>query len=244
MCGFNRESEVGRKAVEYVLSCQTDEGDIRGFLANQYATYYTGALLFLIVEVGYEGDARVERAFEWLLSMRQHDGAWSIPMITHKLSREKQMELSSQHREPLQPDRSRPFSHNATGMILRAFAAHSARRRSDEARRAALLLSTRFFEKDAYTSYQAGRYWMQFQYPYWWNDLVSALDSVSLVGIPSKNNNVARALDWLRDNQQQSGLWNTSYAKQGGKLRQHAGSGGQEEWVSLAICRVLRRYSG
>ncbi|MFQ5891193.1 MAG: hypothetical protein ACE5HW_00175, partial [Candidatus Methanofastidiosia archaeon] len=32
-----------RKAAEFLFSCQTKEGDIRGMIANQYATYYTGA---------------------------------------------------------------------------------------------------------------------------------------------------------------------------------------------------------
>ena len=244
MYGFTRENSAGEKAAEYILSCQTDKGDIRGILANQYTTYYTGALLFLLVEAGYEGDPRLERAFEWLLSMRQDDGAWSVPMMMHKLSRQEQMELSSQHREPVQPDRTKPFSHNATGMILRAFAAHSVRRRSEAARIAALLLTTRFFKRDAYASYEAARYWIQFQYPFWWNQLVSALDSVSLIGISREDENVAQALAWLADKQQESGLWRTSYAVAEGKVKEHAASKGQSQWVSLAICRVLKRYYG
>ncbi len=242
MYGFTRESPVGEKAAEYILSCQTDEGDIRGMLANQYATYYTGALLYLLVEAGYEGDPRVEKAFEWLLWMRQDDRAWSVPIITHKLTRQQQTELSSQHLDPLQPDRTKPFSHNATGMILRAFAAHSGRRRSEAARTAASMLTTRFFKPDAYTSYRAARYWVQFQYPYWWNQLVAALDSVSLIGIPKADKNVGQALAWLVDHQQGTGLWKSSYAAAEGGAREHPGAKGQAEWVSLAICRVLKRY--
>ncbi len=240
MYGFTRENPVGEKAAEFILSCQTEEGDIRGFLANQYASYYTGALLFLLIEAGYANDPRVEKAFQWLLAMRQNDGAWSIPMITHKLDRETILELSSQYREPLQLDRTKPFSHNATGMILRAFAAHHRYRKSPAARHAAELLASRFFHKDAYTSYQAERYWIMFQYPYWWNQLVSALDSVSLIGVPKENENVSKALDWLIEHQQENGLWKPSYAK-GGKA--HAASKDSGPWVSLAICRILKRYA-
>lgn len=241
MYGFNREHPVGEKAAEFILSCQTEEGDIRGFLANQYATYYTGALLFLLIEAGYGDDPRVEKAFQWLLSMRQDDRAWSVPMITHMLDRETQHELSSQHRPPLQPDRSKPFSHNATGMILRAFAAHPRHRKSAEANHAATLLASRFFQRDAHTSYQAERYWIMFAYPYWWNQLVAALDSISLIGIPKENENVSKALDWLIEHQQESGLWKSTYAE-GGKA--HAGSKDSAPWVSLVICRVLKRYFG
>ncbi len=238
MYGFTRESPVGAKAAEFILSCQTEEGDIRGILAKQYTTYYTGALLFLLIEAGYADDPRVEKAFRWLLSVRQVDGAWSLAMITHKLDRETQYELSSQYRPPLQPDLSKPFSHNATGMILRAFAAHPRHRKSDAAIHAAELLASRFFQKDATTSYQAKRYWIMFQYPFWWNQLVAALDSISLIRITIENEHVSKALDWLIEHQQESGLWKSSYAK-GGKA--HAGSKGSDPWVSLAICRVLKR---
>ena len=76
MYGFTRDNSAGQKAVEFIFSCQTDEGDIRGILANQYTTYYTGAMLFLLVEAGYAYDPRTEKAFEWRLSIRQDDGAW------------------------------------------------------------------------------------------------------------------------------------------------------------------------
>jgi hypothetical protein len=127
-------------------------------------------------------------------------------------------------------------------MILRAFAAHSRRRRSEAARAAAQLLTTRFFKEDAYSSYRAARYWVQFEYPYWWNQLVAALDSVALIGISRSDDNVSQALAWLVDKQQDTGLWKTSYAVEGGRQKEHAGSKGKEEWVSLAICRVLKRY--
>jgi len=242
MYGFTKESPLAEKTAEFLFSCQTDEGDIRGFLANQYCTYYTGAILSLLIGAGYEDDSRTEKGLDWLLSMRQNDGAWSVPMITHKLSRERQYELSSQHREPLQPDRAKPFSHSATGMVLRGFAAHSVLRQSEAARKAAQLLTTRFFQPDAYSSYRAASYWVKFQIPFWWNHLVAALDSVSLIGIPKEDENVARALDWLVENQQASGLWKTSYVEKDGKVQGHAGMKQMEGWITLAICRVFKRY--
>jgi len=242
MYGFTRESPSAQKAAEYLFSCQTDEGDIRGMIANQYATYYTGAIMSLLIQAGYEEDARIEKGFRWLLSMRQDDGGWSVPMITHKLDRERWLALSSQYFEPLQPDRSKPFSHNATGMILRAFAAHKRYRKSEAARTAAELLVSRFFQQDAYTSYKAASYWVKFKYPFWWNNLVAALDSVSLIGIPRDNENIARALQWLVDNQEECGLWKTSYVKEGDKEKENAAMKGMAPWVSLAICRIFKRF--
>ncbi|MBW6474053.1 MAG: hypothetical protein K0B14_13090, partial [Anaerolineaceae bacterium] len=82
--GFTKEHPQIELAVEHLFSCQTEDGDFRGILANQYATYYTGAILATIIQAGYEQDPRVEKCFNWLLSMRQDDGGWSIPMLTHK----------------------------------------------------------------------------------------------------------------------------------------------------------------
>jgi hypothetical protein len=144
--GLTRQHPAAERAAEFLFSCQTEEGDFRGILADQYATYYSGAILALLIDAGYAKDPRVERCIQWLLSMRQSDGGWSIPMITHKLDREAQYRLSSEHAEPLQPDRGKPFSHNATGMILRAFAAHPAYRHTEQALTAAGLLKSRFFQ--------------------------------------------------------------------------------------------------
>lgn len=44
-CGFTRQHPALQRAVGYVFSCQTEEGDIRGILGNQYMPYYHGAIL-------------------------------------------------------------------------------------------------------------------------------------------------------------------------------------------------------
>ncbi|NLG29361.1 MAG: hypothetical protein GX557_15735 [Chloroflexi bacterium] len=238
--GFARENPLAAAAAEYLFSCQTKEGDIRGMLANQYATYYTGAILATLIEAGYADDVRVSRGLEWLLSMRQTDGAWSVPMITFTLDRETQYRLASEFAEPLQPDRSKPFSHNATGMVLRAFAAHPTYRRSQEARHAAGLLASRFFQPDAYTSYHDAGYWVRFEYPFWWNNLVAALDSVTLIGLSREEEPVQRALQWLREHQEADGLWKVSY-KPHPERADAARARTMRPWIGLAICRVYAR---
>ena len=87
-------------------------------------------------------------------------------------------------------------------MILRAFAAHPKYRKSKAAKTAAQLLASRFFQPDVYTSYQAASYWVRFEYPFWWNQLVAALDSVSLIGLSPDDEPIAQALNWLIEHQQ------------------------------------------
>jgi len=240
--GFTREHPQAQRAAEFLFACQTNAGDFRGILANQYATYYSGAITSLLIKAGYAGDLRIERSFQWLLTMRQNDGGWSIPMITHKLDRQAQYRLSSEYAEPLEPDRARPFSHNATGMVLRAFAAHPRYRKSKAAKIAAQLLASRFFQPDAYTSYQAASYWVRFEYPFWWNQLVAALDSVSLIGLSATDEPIARALSWLIDEQQPNGLWRTSYVQPRVNEKETAKVREMKLWISLAICRVFKRF--
>jgi hypothetical protein len=240
--GFTRQHPAVRQVAEFLFSCQTEEGDFRGILANQYATYYSGAILGLLIQAGYAADPRVEKCFQWLLSMRQSDGGWSIPMITHKLDRETQYRLSSEYAEPLQPERSKPFSHNATGMILRAFAAHPQYRNSEAARTAAGLLAGRFFQPDAYTSYHDASYWLRFEYPFWWNNLVAALDSLSRIGLSQEDEQIRQALDWLREHQEASGLWKVSYARPDEVEKDTEKVQTMKLWVSLAICRVFCRF--
>lgn len=239
--GLSRQHLAAERAAEFIFSCQSEEGDFRGILANQYATYYTGAILALLVEAGYADDPRAESAFQWLLRMRQTDGGWSIPMITHKLDRATQYRLSSEFAAPLQPDRSKPFSHNATGMILRAFAAHPRYRGCEAARTAAGLLKSRFFQPDAYTSYQAASYWLRFEYPFWWNNLVAALDSIVRIGVDQQDKQIRRALDWLVAHQEEDGLWKVSYARADEAEKDNLKTRGMKPWISLAICRVMKR---
>ena len=244
MYGFTRADPCAERAAEFLFSCQTPEGDIRGFLANQYATYYTGAILSLLIQAGYADDPRLEKGMQWLLSMRQDDGGWSIPILTRYLDWATQYRLTSEWAEPLQPDRSQPFSHNWTGMVLRAFAAHPAYRASDAARVGAELLKSRFFQPDAYTSYQAASYWTRFDYPFWWNHLVSALDSITRIGVSSEDAQIQKALAWLAGHQQPDGLWRLDNARPPAQDKQTAKTRQTRLWVGLAVCRVLRRLLG
>lgn len=236
--GYNREHPALGNAIEYLFSCQTEDGDFRGIMANQYATYYTGAILATIIEAGYVDDPRVDKCFAWLLSMRQNDGGWSIPIITHKFSREQQYELTTQHLPPVEPDRSKPFSHNWTGMILRAFASHPKYRKVEEARYAAELLKSRFFEPDVYSSLQAAHYWIRFEYPFWWNNLVSAMDSLVKIGCSSSDPQIQKAIAWLIENQQPDGLWKVNYYSETPE-KSTPQVLERKYWVSLAICKIF-----
>lgn len=240
--GMDRSHDSIRRAAEFIFSCQSEEGDIRGFIGNQYATYYTGAIVALLNKAGYQDDPRIMRVMRWLLSMRQDDGV-TVPVLTRGYNWREITKMTTGKKKIVEPDKTKPFSHGFTGMVLRAFATHERYRKSEEAWHAALLLADRFFEKDSYSSYRSPSHWVRFQFPFWWNNLLSALDTVLSIGIPKDNAKVVRAIRWFKDNQEEDGLWKVSYSgihKSSDSKR----SNEMRNWISLNICKVLKRYYG
>jgi hypothetical protein len=109
---LDRSISQVERASEYLFNWQTGEGDFRGFIGDQYTPYYTGALMANLILAGYGEDPRIAQGFEWLLSMRQDDGGWTVPLLTHKLDRETRYRVTSGPWETYKPIRSMPFSHN------------------------------------------------------------------------------------------------------------------------------------
>jgi len=232
MYGLHRDHPALSQAAEYVLTYQMDEGDIRGIIGNQYMPYYHGAILELLIKAGYSGDPRIEKGLAWLLSVRQGDGGWIVPtQAVPSKDRTSEFWLG----EPVPPDRSRPHAHLATGMVLRAFAAHPAYRQRPEVLAAGEALKSRFFSPDKYNDRKASSYWLKFQFPFWWTSLLTALDSLSWLGFDRQDVDIARGLDWFLAHQSADGLWETGYGA-GRKAEEN------RHWVGLATCRVLKRF--
>lgn len=228
---FNREHPAIGRAVEFVFSCQCAEGDIRGFLSNQYAPYYTGALLELLIKAGYGSDERVLHGLDWLLSMRQKDGGWIIPLNMFKQSYYYEAAL----KDPIPPDTDLPSSHMTTGMVLRGFCAHPRYREKAEVLQAGELLANRLFTKDTFTFRQAVNYWFKLQYPYWWTNLLSAMDSLADLQFGAHDPRIRKGLEWFRENQRSGGTWMNSYE---GKDPDADG------WISYAVCKMVKKFLG
>jgi hypothetical protein len=238
--GMDRRHPAVEGAAEYIFSCQTDEGDIRGILGTQYMPYYHGVISELLIKAGYGDDPRIEKGLHWLLTMRQDDGGWIVPMQLVP-PREKTREMWTA--PPLAPVRSEPHAHLATGMVLRAFAVHPRYRRLEPVRTAAERLKTRFFRPDAYNDRRGSLYWIKFQFPFWWNNVLTGLDSLSLLGFSADDEDVQRGLRWFVDNQETDGLWRTAY-EQKKRKEPSAREKSTIRWVGLAVCRVFRRFYG
>ncbi len=230
--GFTKKHAAIQRAADYLFSFQAPAGDFRGIYGDQYSPNYTAGITELLVKARYETDARIEKVFDWLVSIRQEDGGWSIPFRTRGYN----LDVISSHSKTIQPDRSKPFSAMVTGVVLRAFAAHPRHRKSVDAHRAGELLLSRLFSKDAYPDRAGAEYWLRFSFPFWFTDLISALDSLSLLGFSEHEPHIAKALDWFVDAQQKNGQWELKILK--GREKETL-----QAWLALAICRIFKRFS-
>jgi hypothetical protein len=232
--GLDRRHPAIERGAAYVFSCQAAEGDYRGIYGRQPAHTYTPALMEVLIDAGFRDHPSIERAFAWLLDTRQEDGGWAIPARTRDKRVVKDWQTVGRS-PPIAADRSRPFSHLVTGMVLRAFAAHPRRRRSRVAREAALLLKSRLFKPDKYPDRRGPEYWTKFTYPFGFTDLLTALDSLGRVGLPADDPEVAAAIAWFRKQQKPDGSFDLV-------MRRGLSDKRLPYWLGLAVCRALRRF--
>ncbi len=224
--GFNKEHEAVRKAAEYLFSFQTEEGDFRGMYGSQYSPNYSASITEFLIRAGYNG-ARIEKALNWLLEMRQDDGGWALPLRTRK---EGLGALSK--KETLEPDRTKPFSHMVTGIVLRPFTLKKAYH--EKVKDAGVLLADRVFTRDKYADRNGVEYWTRFTYPYHWTDILSTIDTLTLLGI--KNHpKITEIKQWFTEHKQKDGTYEV-HVMAGAKYKD------VKYWITLQYLKVLKRF--
>jgi hypothetical protein len=232
--GLTSEHSTIKKAADFLFSFQTEEGDFRGIYGTQYTPNYSAAIMELLIKAGYEEDPRIEKGFKWLLSIRQNDGGWVIPLRTIGIKAPKLLQIMKEP-ELIKPDKSKPFSHCVTGIVLRAFSAHRKYRKTKEAMVAGELLKSGFFQPDRYPDRKDPIFWTRFTFPFWFTDLLSALDSLSVLGFTKDDPQIEPALKWLSERQQEDGLWKLTLLKA-------KSIDDLPLWISLTICRIFKKF--
>ncbi len=228
MFGFNKSHPAINTAAEYFFKKQSDRGDFRGIYAAQYSPNYTAAIAELLILAGYGNDPRIYKVFDWLLGIRQADGGWALPLRTQGHNLEAILNQNT-----IEPDKSKPFSHFVTGIVLRPFAAHPKYAQSKEAKVAGELLASKFFQKDVYTDLKSSSAWQTFSYPFWNTDLISSLHILTELWFNKDNRQIQKAVEWLLDKQTLGGLFDVH--------KNHDRYHDQDLWLTLAICRIIKR---
>jgi hypothetical protein len=233
--GCTLEDEGVHKMVDFLFSTQTREGDFRGAYLNEYAPTYHALTLQVLCQFGFDHDARTQKAFRWLSRHKQEDGGWVIPYRTiDKQELRKRYTLKAQLKlSPVKPDKSKPFSHLVTGMVLRALSFSPTWSSHKDSRKAGELILSRVFRPDKYEDRHLAGYWEEISYPFWATDILSCLDSLSRIGFDVENEKVQRPLKWILEKQSPEGFWKSGLKK--ATIEDHL-------WVTLAVLRVLKRF--
>jgi hypothetical protein len=222
--GLNKKHDAIRNAAKYLFSFQTKEGEFRGMYGNQYSPNYSASITEFLIKAGYEGTI-IEKSLNWLLRMRQDDGGWAIPLRT----RNRELEALNE-KETIEPDRTKPFSHLVTGIVLRPFSLMSAYR--SKVKDAGLLLAERVFTRDKYSDRTGVEYWTKFTFPYHWTDILSTIDTLTLLGI-NNHPKINEIMHWFEKQKQDNGIYDVSVMA-GAKYKD------VNYWITLQYLTVLK----
>jgi hypothetical protein len=223
--GLNKNHEAIRKAARYLFSFQTEDGEFRGMYGNQYSPNYSASITEFLIKAGYN-DYRIEKSLDWLLSMKQDDGGWAIPLRTRN------EKLDALHKQDtIEPDKSKPFSHLVTGIVLRPFSLMTVYR--EKVKEAGILLADRVFTRDKYPDRRGVEYWTKFTYPYHWTDLLSTIDTLTNLGI-KKHPKIDEIKNWFEKHKQENGIYEVNVMA-GAKYKDC------KYWITLQYLRVLNR---
>jgi hypothetical protein len=74
--GFTQEDKKVARACEYVLSLQLKSGGFASFYPGKAADCHTAILLEPLAKMGFSDDARLKKAYQWLVSRQRQDGGW------------------------------------------------------------------------------------------------------------------------------------------------------------------------
>jgi hypothetical protein len=225
-----------QRAIAYLFSSQTKEGDFRAASINEYTPGFHALTLEVLCRYGLDGERPVAKGFRWILRNRQNDGGWAIPCRT--LSRKEAARhfraMMSSREKPAKPDKSKPSAHFITGLAFRALTESRLLRSSRDCRAAADLLVGRFFKDDKYEDHREASHWEEMSYPFWSTNILSVLDALAKLGSDGRQPRIRAALDWLVGQQAESGCWEVRSKK--ATLEDHL-------WVTFAVLRVLKRFN-
>jgi hypothetical protein len=226
--GLTKNHDSVKRAAEYLFSFQTKDGEFRGMYGNQYSPNYSASIAEFLIKAGYENDLRIAKSLKWLLKMRQNDGGWAIPLRT----RNKGIGVIFE-KETIEPDKTKPFSHLVTGIVLRPFSLiKECRSRVEDA---ALLLAGRVFARDKYPDRIGVEYWTKFTFPYHWTDLLSTLDTLTLIGLRN-HPKISDIMHWFENHKQENGIYQVDVMA-GAKYKD------VKYWITLQYLTVLNRLN-
>ncbi len=134
-------------------------------------------------------------------------------------------------KETIEPDRTKPFSHLVTGIVLRPFSLTPQYR--IKVKDAGILLADRVFTRDTYSDRRGVEYWTKFTFPYHWTDLLSTIDTLTFLGI-NNHPKINEIKKWFERHKQSNGIYKVNVMA-GAKYKDI------KYWITLKYSYVLKR---
>jgi len=189
-------------------------------------TCLTGNLVASLFRLGYKEDSRIKKAVQWLINVQNSDGGWLCPYWRAHIK-----------------DKHSCFI--GTIATLEAFSEIPEKQRTDEMKRcieasAQFFLMHRLYKADHHNFEVINSYWLNFNFPVFWYDILRGLLVLTKLGYAS-DGRIQDAADVLIKKQADGGRWNLDKTP-GGRMHASLGKIGEpNKWVTLNVLRVLKR---
>jgi hypothetical protein len=236
-----------RKGCDYVLQHSVDKNGAFSMAAlpSQAILCLNGHLLAALLDLGWWGDERVDRALEWVARMVTGEGVAPAEERSHPLRY-----LKSGTSGPgfcCGLNAKKPCAWGAVNVLL-AFSKVPEEARTALVQRAIETGIQFLLSKDpAIADYpmadgaKPSRRWFSFGFPVFWaTDVLQNLEVLTRLG-HGDDPRLAAPMDLVLGKQDQAGRWRMEYSYNGKTLVDIEEKGKPSKWVTLRVLRVLKR---
>lgn len=191
--GFTKEDKRITRACMYVFGLQLKSGGFKSFNPGKAADCHTAILLEPLAKMGFSDDARLKKAYEWLVSRQRPDGGWWCK-DTAQIGRSREKE---------------PSCAFATTFVLGAMAQNPLIKKGKVTKRGAEFLlecwENRGKVKYAGHDSQIGTGWEKLKYPFTDYRILKSLDTLSQFEFVKKDHRFRNMFHLLASKQGSSG---------------------------------------
>jgi hypothetical protein len=229
--GFTRTNKKIASAGEYVFSTQLPGGGFGWAPPPTPGDCFTGILTESLAKLGYSGDPRLKKAYDWLIQRQRLDGGFWCKN-TGLLGKPREREPSCAH---------------ATLCVLGALTQHPEFKNSKVAKKSIELLfkcwENRGKIKYAGHDSQIGKGWEKLKYPFTDYRILKYLDTLSQFEFIKNDSRVKEMIDLLISKQDKNGRF---FSESIHKVFSDFDFGQKElpsRWITLIVYRIVKRIS-
>jgi hypothetical protein len=229
--GFTKEDKKICRACEYVLSLQLESGGFESFNPKKPADCHTAILVEPLAKMGFSGDVRLKKAYQWLVSRQRKDGGWWCK-DTAQIGRPRQNE---------------PSCAFATTFVLGAITQDSLLRKGKAAKRGVEFLLQCWVKrgKIKYAGHdsQIGTDWEKLKYPFTDYRILKSLDTLSQFAFIKNDGRFKEMIGVLTSKQDTIGRFTPESIHQVWSDFDFGQKEKPSGWITFLALRILKRVN-